>query len=42
MIKIPRDVRSHVCNLDMHTGGTGIVVSLPTSHHFPFCTYEFV
>jgi hypothetical protein len=36
MIKIPRDVRSHVCNLDIHTGGTDITVSLPTIQLFLF------
>jgi hypothetical protein len=41
MIKIPRDVRSHVCNLDIHTDGADIAVSLPTSHIFPFCSCEF-
>jgi hypothetical protein len=34
MIKIPRDVHSHVCNIDIHTGGAGTAVSLPTNHRF--------
>jgi hypothetical protein len=41
MIKIPRDIHSHVCNLNIHTSGAGIAVSLSTNHHFPFCTCEF-
>jgi hypothetical protein len=42
MIKIPHDVHTHVCNLDIHTGGVGIAVSLPTNHHFPSCSCNFV
>jgi hypothetical protein len=42
MIKIPRDVRSHMCNLDIHTDGARIAVSLPTNRHFLFCTCKFV
>ena len=42
MIKIPRDVHTHVCNLDIHTDGVGIAVSLTTNHHFPLCSCEFV
>jgi hypothetical protein len=42
MIKIPRDIRSHVCNIDIHTGGAGTTVSLPTNHQFPLHSREFV
>jgi dihydrodipicolinate reductase len=30
LIKIPRDVHTHVCNLDIHTDGSRIAVSLST------------
>jgi hypothetical protein len=30
LIKVPRDVHTHVCNIDIHTGGSGTVVSLST------------
>jgi hypothetical protein len=41
MIKIPRGVHTHVCNFDIHTNGTGIAVSLPTSIIFPFWFQQF-
>jgi hypothetical protein len=41
MIKIPHDVRSHVCNIDIQTGGAGTTVSLPTNHQFPLHSCKF-
>jgi hypothetical protein len=42
MIKIPRDVHSHMCHFDIYTDGTGTMVSLPTNHWFPFYACKFV
>jgi hypothetical protein len=30
LIKIPRDLKIHVCNLDIHINGSGIAVKLLT------------
>jgi hypothetical protein len=41
MIKIPRDVHSHVCHFEKYTDGVGTAVSLPTKHHFPLYACKF-
>ena len=42
LIKVPRDVHTHVCNIDIHMNGSGTAVSHLTCPSIPYLLVQYL